>query len=471
MSVTLGSPENPLRVAVVGSGPSGFYAAESLLQSDKSVTVDMFERLPAPYGLVRYGVAPDHSKIKNVIKIYERIAEKPGFSFLGNVNVGKDVSVRELKDFYDVVLLAYGAPSDRKLGIPGEDLPGSYTATEFVAWYNGHPDYRDRKFDLSGKVAVVIGQGNVAADVCRILCKTPEELKNTDIASYALEVLAQSKIQEVHMVGRRGPAQAAFTPVEIREFGELADCDPVVSPAELELNPASRTELEIAKELTRKKNIEILREFVSSNEANPRRKFASPGASSKRKKFFVRFLRSPVEIKGSGRVERIVLEKNRLEGEPGRQKAKGTGEKEEMACGLLFRSVGYHGVPAPGVPFDERAGVIPNQEGRVTESERVVPGFYAAGWIKRGPTGVIGTNKADSNETVRHILEDAPQLPPATRRDTRALLESLKKKGVRVVSFPDWKRIDAREIARGVPAGKPREKFTSVTEMLSVLEG
>ena len=457
MANVLGTRENPLRVAVVGSGPSGFYAAESLLQSDKKVLVDMFERLPAPYGLVRYGVAPDHPKIKNVIKIYERIAETPGFAFLGNVTIGRDISIQELRNFYDVILLAYGAPSDRNLGIPGEDLHGSYTATEFVAWYNGHPDYRDRKFDLSGKVAVVIGQGNVAADVCRILCKTPEELKNTDIASYALEALAQSKVQEVHMVGRRGPAQAAFTPIEIREFGELADCDPVVSPAELELNPASRAELEIAKELTRKKNIETLQ------------KFASLGASSKRKKFFVRFLRSPVEIKGGGRVERIVLEKNRLEGEPGRQKAKGTGEKEEMACGLLFRSVGYHGVPTPGVPFDERAGVIPNHEGRVTESERVVPGLYAAGWIKRGPTGVIGTNKADSNETVRHILEDAPQLPPATRRDTRALLESLKKKGVRVVSFPDWKRIDAREIARGVPAGKPREKFTSVAEMFSVL--
>lgn len=458
MSVTLGSPENPLRVAIVGSGPSGFYAAESLLQSDKKVLVDMFERLPAPYGLVRYGVAPDHPKIKNVIKIYERIAEKPGFAFLGNVNVGRDISVQELKNFYDVILLAYGAPRDRRLGIPGEDLSGSYTATEFVAWYNGHPDYRDRTFDLSSPVAVVIGQGNVAADVCRILCKTVDELKNTDIAGYALEVLAESKVQEVHMIGRRGPAQAAFTPIEIREFGELADCDPVVSPEDLELNPASRTELETAKELTRKKNVEILQ------------KFAALGASSKRKKFFVRFLRSPVEIKGGGRVERVVFEKNRLEGEPGRQKAKGTGEKEEMACGLVFRSVGYHGLPTPGVSFDERAGVIPNQEGRVTESGQVVPGLYAAGWIKRGPTGVIGTNKADSDETVRHIFEDIAQFTPAAQRDTGSLLESLKKKGVRVVSFPDWKRIDAREIARGVPAGKPREKFTSVAEMLSVLD-
>ena len=459
MPSLLGSQDKPLRVAVVGSGPSGFYAAASLTQSDQSVTVDMFERLPAPYGLVRYGVAPDHSKIKNVIKIYERIAETPGFSFLGNVTVGRDISVQELKNFYDVVLLTYGASSDRKLGIPGEDLPGSYTATEFVAWYNGHPDYCNREFDLSGRVAVVIGQGNVAADVCRILCKTPEELKNSDIADYALEALAHSKIEEVHMVGRRGPAQAAFTPIEIREFGELADCDPVVIPEDLELNPASRTELETAKELTRKKNIEVLQ------------KFAFPGVSGKRKKFFVRFLRSPIEIKGSGRVERIVFEKNRLEGEPGRQKAGGTGEKEELACGLVFRSVGYHGVSIPGVPFDERAGVIPNQEGRVTESGRVVPGLYAAGWIKRGPIGVIGTNKADSDETVRRIFEDMPQLPRAPQRDTRLLLELFKKKKVRVVSFQDWKRIDAREIERGQPSGKPREKFTAVAEMLSVLEG
>lgn len=457
MNGILGSPENPLRVAVVGSGPGGFYAAESLLQSDKKVTVDMFERLPAPYGLVRYGVAPDHPKIKNVIKIYEKIAEKPGFSFLGNVTVGKDITVRELKDFYDVVLFTYGAASDRKLGIPGEDLPGSYTATEFVAWYNGHPDYRDRKFDLSGKVAVVVGQGNVAADVCRILCKTPEELKNTDIAQHALEVLKQSKIEEVHMVGRRGPAQAAFTPVEVREFGELADCDPVVDPAELELNPASRAELETAKELTRKKNIETLQ------------RFAALGASHKRKKLFVRFLRGPVEINGNGRVERVVFEKNELTGEPGKQKARATGQKEEWACGIFFRSVGYHGVPIPGAPFDERAGVVPNQGGRVTESGRVIPCLYVAGWIKRGPTGVIGTNKADSDETVRHIFEDIARLPAAPQRDTRLLLESLRKKGVRVVSFPDWKKIDAQEIRRGQPAGKPREKFTSVAEMLSVL--
>lgn len=261
------------------------------------------------------------------------------------------------------------------------------------------------------------------------------------------------------MVGRRSPAQAAFTPIEIREFGELADCHPVVDPAQMELNPASRTELETAKELTRKKNIEILQKFVSLG-----------GDSPKRKRFFIRFLRGPIEIKGNGRVQGIILEKNRLEGEAGRQKARGTGEKEELACGLVLRSVGYHGVPIPGVPFDERSGVIPNEQGRVLGFGKVVPGLYVSGWIKRGPTGIIGTNKADSDETVRHILEDIPRLKPCARRDTRVLAEFLKGKGVRAVSFQDWKKIDAEEIKRGTVLGKPREKFTTVTEMLSLLE-
>lgn len=459
MSVVLGSLENPLRAAIVGAGPSGFYAAASLLQAGKNVTVDMFERLPAPFGLVRYGVAPDHAKIKNVIRIYEKIAENSNFSFWGNVAVGRDLGVQELKKFYDVVLLTCGAQSDRRLGIPGEELPGSYTATEFVAWYNGHPDFRDRKFDLSRRVAVVVGQGNVAVDVCRILCKTADELKNTDIARHALEALAESKVKEVHMVGRRGPAQSAFTPVEIREFGELADCDPVVDSHDLEINPASRTELETAQGLRHKKNIEILRGF------------ASPGSSGKGRKFFVDFLRSPIAIEGRGRVEKVILEENRLVGEPGRQTAQGTGRREEMGCDIFFRSVGYHGVLIEGLPFDDRAGIIPNQEGRVVESGRVVPGIYVAGWIKRGPTGVIGTNKPDSEETVRHIFEDLPGLAPCPAPRTDFLIEWLKKKNVRVVSFGDWKKIDAEEIKRGQPAGKPREKFTTAAEMLAVLGG
>lgn len=445
------------RVAIIGSGPSGFYAADALLSSPVPVRVDMFDRLPVPYGLVRYGVAPDHQKIKNVIKVYERIAEKKGFAFWGNVNVGQDISVPELKGFYDAVILAYGAETDKKLGIPGEGLPGSHTATEFVAWYNGHPDYKDRRFDLSGEVAVVIGQGNVAVDVCRILCKTVDELKTSDIAGYALDLLAASRVREVHMIGRRGPAQAAFTPVEIHEFGDLQECDPVVEPGDMEINEASRRELSDPANVHAIKNFEILKGFSATT------------SKIKRKKFYCHFLRSPVEISGQGKVQKVILEKNRLEGEAGRQKAQGTGDKEELACGILFRSVGYRGIPMQGMPFNEEKGIIPNVQGRVMEGDRVMAGFYATGWIKRGPSGVIGTNKADSQETVKHLLEDLPQLKSRERQDPDALTRLLNERKGRVISFTDWKKIDAAEMERGTRLGKPREKFVTLREIVSIL--
>jgi ferredoxin--NADP+ reductase len=465
MSCGVGASQRPLRVAIVGAGPSGFYAADALLRSEK-VRVDMFDRLPVPYGLVRYGVAPDHAKIKNVTKVYEKIAEKGNFSFLGNVTVGRDISVAELRRFYDAILFACGAETDRKLGIPGEDMPGSHTATEFVAWYNGHPDYRERQFNLSQKAAVVIGQGNVAVDVCRILCKTADELKHTDIARHALDALAQSKIEEVHMVGRRGPVQAAFTPAEIREFGELADCTPVVDPADLEINEASREEMDDPHKPGARKNFETLRQFACLPTIDRQ---AAMGQSKKKKKFFIHFCKSPVALAGRDNVEEVILEKNQLAGEPGRQKARGTGEKETIPCGLFFRSVGYRGIPVEGVPFDEQGGIIPNKEGRVIDNKGdVFPGLYAAGWIKRGPSGVIGTNKPDSEETVRHILEDAGELAPCGRPDTEALIGILGVKKIKVVRFPDWKKIDAEEIRRGLAAGKPREKIVSTTEMLSL---
>jgi len=457
MAKKLGTSERPLRVAIVGSGPSGFYAAQALFKSETNVTVDMFDRLPAPYGLVRYGVAPDHAKIKSVTNVYKKTAEQNGFSFMGNVNVGKDITVEELKKFYDAILFTCGAETDRKLGIPGEDLAGSFTATEFVAWYNGHPDYRDRQFDLSGSTAVIVGQGNVAMDVCRILCKTVDELKNTDIAQHALNTLAKSKIKEVHMVGRRGPVQAAFTPVEIREFGELSNCDPVVDPKDLEVSDVSQAELDDPKNAARRKNFGILRSFAERETTN------------KEKKFFVHFLKSPAELIGEGKVQKVILEKNELVGEAGKQKAKGTGAKEELNCDILFRSVGYRGIPIEGVPFHEQWGIFPNIEGRITEDDKVVPGLYTAGWIKRGPSGVIGTNKPDSEETVAHLLEDAGQLTLCEAPDTGAVLDLLSQKGVRVVSFDDWQKIDASEIERGQKAGKPREKYVSVEEMVSIL--
>ncbi|HXS09751.1 MAG TPA: FAD-dependent oxidoreductase [Candidatus Krumholzibacteria bacterium] len=447
----------PIRIAVVGSGPAGFYAAEALL-ADPNIQVDVFDALPAPFGLVRYGVAPDHPKIKNIIARYEKTAALPGFAFLGNVTVGRDISVEEMRRFYDAIVFSNGAQTDRRLGIPGEDLPGSYTATEFVAWYNGHPDYQDRAFDLSHECAVVIGQGNVAVDVARILCKTVDELANTDITARALEVLAESKVREVRMIGRRGPVQAAFTPPEMKELGEFGDCDLVVDPAELVLNDASRAELEVLKWREAQKNYDLLQAAASKEPAG------------KSRRLLIQFYRGPKELVGGPRLDGVVLERNQLSGEPGAQKAAGTGITELVPCGVLFRSVGYRGVPLAGVPFDEKNAVIPNVEGRVMQNGQPVPGLYAAGWIKRGPSGIIGTNKPDSFETVKSLLADMPALARCAEPSRDALLALLKSRNVRVVSYDDWRRIDAAEIERGSVVGKPREKFTSIDEMLGVLQ-
>ncbi len=449
--------ERALRVTIIGSGPSGFYLAEELFKQKLNVQVDMFEKLPVPYGLVRYGVAPDHPKIKNVTRVFEKTAENSHFTFLGNVTVGKNITVPELQKFYDAVIFAVGAEADRHLGIDGESLEGSYTATEFVAWYNSHPDFQDRHFDLSHDVAVIVGQGNVAMDVARILCKTADELKKTDISRHALEVLAESRIKEVHMYGRRGPVQAAFTPAEIREMGELADCYPVLDPEDLKLNEASLKEAEDPANAARKKNFEILQHFTT---LQPR---------GRKRKFVLHFLKSPVAIIGQGRVQKVKFEMNRLVGEPGRQKVSGTGKFEEIDCGIFFRSVGYRGIPIQGLPFSEQAGIIPNQNGRVMDSGKALAGLYVAGWIKRGATGVIGTNKPDSQDTVKSLLEDLGRLKPCERPSTREVMAFLKERKARVVTFADWKKIDAAEIERGVKLDKPREKFTQVTGMLSVI--
>lgn len=418
----------------------------------------MIERLPAPYGLVRNGVAPDHPKLKNAILLYDKIAQSEEFSFFGNVTVGKDITIDELRNTHHVIILTCGAESDRKLGIPGEDLSGSYTATEFVGWYNGHPDYRNREFDLSHEVAVIIGQGNVAADVSRILSKTVDELKHTDIAQHALDALAESKIREIHVVGRRGPAQAKFTPKELREFGELEDCDPVVNPDDLDLNPASQKELEDKNNATSIKVYNLFKEF---SERSP---------SGKKRRCYFRFLLGPAELIGTDKLEKVVFEKNSLQGDPFSQSARGTGEKLELEAGILFRSIGYRGVPIEGVPFDEKRGVFPNDNGRITENGKVVPGLYAAGWIKRGPTGIIGTNRADSVATVDSLLQDIDSLSADQKPGAEGLLPLFRERNVRFVSYQEWKQIDNKEIERGKPAGKPREKFTAVDEMLTVLD-
>lgn len=453
---TLGTPEVPARIAIVGSGPGGFYAAEHLLKPEHSCTIDMFDRLPTPFGLVRGGVAPDHGKIRNVTKVYERIAARPGFRFFGNVHVGRDISIDDLRAHYDAILLAYGAETDRRLGVPGEDLPGSYTATSFVGWYNGHPDYRDCTFDLSGEAAVVIGVGNVAMDVARILAKTVDELKSTDIAVHALEALAESRIREIHLVGRRGPAQAAFTAMELKEMGELAICQPIVEPSSLTLNPVSEAE---RSDHNVQRNLELLAEFASA---------ADRGAA---RKLYFRFLESPLELVGPDRVRSIVLGKNRLAGEePFKQWAEATGESSTLPCDVVFRSIGYRGIPMPGVPFDDKRGLIPNHEGRVVDGDSVVPGLYVAGWIKRGPSGVIGTNKPDSHDTADRMLADLATLPPCPNRAPEAVDALLRSRGLRYVSLADWQRIDAAEQARGAAAGKPRERFTRIDEMLTALD-
>ena len=455
----LGSESNPLRVAIVGSGPSGFYAAESLIKSDIDVKVDMLERLPSPYGLVRSGVAPDHPKLKQAILLYDKIAQSPEFNLIANVTVGKDISVDELRVSHHAIIFTCGAESDRKLGIPGEDLAGSYTATEFVAWYNGHPDYRDRQFDLSNEVAVIIGQGNVAADVARILSKTVDELKHTDIAEHALDALAESKIKDIYVIGRRGPAQAKFTPKELREFGELEDCDAVVDSSELGLNEASNKELEEKSNIGSKKIYDLFQ------------KYSSQEISGKARRCHFQFLRSPVELLGDSKLERVKIEYNQLSGDPFKQSARGSGDFYELETGILFRSIGYRGIPIEGVPFHDSWGVFPNEDGRITENDEIVPQFYTAGWIKRGPSGIIGTNRACSVATVASLLADLDALDTGEQKaGAEILYPLLDSRNVRYLNYQEWTKIDLKEVERGEPKGKPREKFTFIDEMMAVLD-
>lgn len=448
----------PLRVAIIGCGPSGFYAADAILKKNIPVEIAMIDRLPAPFGLVRYGVAPDHPKIKNVTKVFEKVLARPEVRFYGNVSVGIDFSISELKYFFDALIFSYGAESDNRLGIPGEDLPGSHTATEFVAWYNGHPDYRERRFNLTCKSVAIIGQGNVAMDVGRILAKTPDELKTSDIAQHALDALAQSKVEEIHIIGRRGPAQSAFTTEEIREFAHLTDAAPIVRAEDLVLNPASRLELEDPKEMIKKRNYETLQSFLGFDQAG------------RKKKVFFHFFKSPKALQGTGRVQKILLEQNVLQGEAGSQRAKGTGRMEMMECGMVFRSVGYKGVALPGLPFDEFSGTVTHQRGRIYSEEVLLSGFYTAGWVKRGSSGVVGTNKPDSEETVTSLMEDLPYLKPCAKPETKAFEAFLAGYGIQTISFEDWQKIDAEEIRRGQAIGKPREKFVDVEEMLKAAE-
>lgn len=454
------------RVAVVGAGPAGFYTSDFLLRA--GFEVDVFDALPTPFGLVRAGVAPDHPKIKRVTRAYERTARHPAFRFFGGVELGSDVQREELLERYHAVVYAIGTATDNRLGIPGEDRPGSHAATEFVAWYNGHPGHAHREFDLSARRAVVIGNGNVAIDVARMLVLDPDEIAPTDTADHAIEALAQARVEEVVVLGRRGPAQAAFTNPELLELGELKRADVIVDPADVELDPHSAAWIASdAADQTHRRNVEILWEY------------AGRPAAGRSHRVLLRFLRSPLELLGDERdaVAGLRVGVNRLEpDERGGLRAVPTGAEETIECGLVLRSIGYRGVPLPGVPFDERRGLIRNDGGRVIgdDGERAV-GEYAVGWIKRGPSGVIGTNKKDAHETVDLLVADRDGgrlgAPAPELADAAAVAEWLRARVPQLVTWDGWGTIDAHERALGEPHSRPRVKLVRVPEMLDVAHG
>lgn len=460
----LGSEMRPLRVAIIGSGPSGFYAAGALQNAEIKASIDMYDRLPTPFGLVRGGVAPDHQKIKNVTRKYEKIASDSCFRFFGNVCLGQDVQVCDLQAHYDHIIYAVGNESDRKMGVEGENLQGVFSATEFVGWYNGHPDFRDRKFNLSeaSRVAVV-GNGNVAMDVARVIARAPSELASTDIAAHALSELTASAVKEVLLLGRRGPAQAAFSPSEIKEIGNLESADLVIPEDIMNLDDVTTNWLENYASRDALKNVAYLKQKATEGEGNNERKITC------------HFLASPTSFEGeNGRVTAIKLVANELYAdERGTPRPRATETTWLEPVDLVFKAIGYRGVEIPGVPYHKEWGTIPNIDGRVTEyeNEKTIPGQYVVGWAKRGPTGLIGTNKADSESTVRAMLEDisGQTVDASDTKSPEAALKMLQNYGIDVVTLDDWHRLDQDEIQRGESVGKIREKYTCIDEMMAAI--
>lgn len=446
---------DPLRVAVIGSGPAGLYAADALVsQPEFAVAVDLIDRLPVPFGLVRYGVAPDHVSIRSVRDTLEHVLDKDGIRFLGNVDVGVDVTVEELARHYDAIIWTYGAAADRHLNIPGEELEGSVAATQFVAWYCGHPDADLEHFDRlvrSSTNAVVVGVGNVAIDVTRILAKTPAELEQTDMPQHVLDAFAAARVETVHVLGRRGPAQATFTTKELRELGELLDADDIVDPHGWAFDAASQEAM--ASDRTIARNVEVIREWT---ERNPR------GAGHQ---IHLHFLARPIELRGDDRVREVVVERTELDGTGG---VVGTGEVYVIEADLVVRSVGYQGTGIPGLPFDEHRGVIPNIDGRVIHADATVPGHYVAGWIKRGPSGIIGTNKKDANATVASLLDDVREGRLTVAAERPPIDALLTDRAVTVVTTEGWRRIDAAERALGAERGRARTTIHDTEQLLRI---
>ena len=441
------------RVAVIGSGPAGIYTAQALTDpaNGTAIQVDIYDRLPVPYGLVRYGVAPDHPKIKSIIGQLLKVMQRPSVRFLGNIRLGPDVTLAELRSYYDAIVVACGASADRRLSVPGEDLPGSISATEFVSWYSGHPDADPDGIALTATSVAVIGAGNVALDVARMLLTSADRLRDTDVPEHVLTELAASPVEDVYILARRGIAQAKFSSKELHEMADLPDVDILVQPADLQIAESAHHDLD--GDPARRHAVDVLSSFAD----------LEPQGRSKRLHF--RFMVRPSAVIGTDRVTGLDVEHTEIDGAG---QLTGTGQIERIPVQLVLRSVGYRGLPMVGLPFDTDAGVIPHLHGAVLAGGQPVPGMYVAGWIKHGPSGVIGTNRKDAADTVTTLLADLPQLPPARHRDTDALLAVLRARGVEVVDWAGWEQIDAAEIVKGEPVGRHRVKIHDWADLLAI---
>ena len=441
------------RLAVVGAGPAGLYAVESLLESAVALSVDVFDRLPTPYGLVRYGIAPDNQRMKSVTRVLRNSFDHENqVRFFGNVCFGVDVSRADLVKHYDAVIYATGAQVERRLGIPGEDLPGSYGAKQFVDWYNGHPDAADSNFPLQVQQVAVVGAGNVALDVARMLIRSPDEIAATDVPDRVLDAFRNSQITDVHLIARRGPVQAKFTPVELRGMGDLVEADVVIRPEEVLLTDEDEIRVSSNREL--RTNVAMLREW------------AQRPLQGKARRIHIRFLRRPVRILGESRVEGVLLESNeQFAGE----QVRGTGSFETLKVDMIFRSVGYQALRLPDVPFDEAKSIIPHDQGRVLdEYGQLTDREYVTGWAKRGPSGTVGTNRSDSAETVRSLLADLTTWGPCNGSDPEQILTLLNKRHVDYTNWANWLRLDDHETQLGRRQGRPRVKIPDLRTMLEL---